>query len=42
MNPETGDSTLSVGLLIADEQPAVKEEESSESSNEEFDDDIPF
>ena len=44
MNPETGDTSLSVGLLVADEQPqpVVKEEESSNASSEEFDDDIPF
>ena len=44
MNPETGDTSLSVGLLVADEQPqpVVKEEESSNTSSEEFDDDIPF
>lgn len=42
MNPDTGDTSLSVGLLVADEQPVVKEEESSKPSDEEFDDDIPF
>lgn len=44
MNPDTGDTTLSVGLLVADDQPksVVKEEESSPFPSNEADDDIPF
>lgn len=44
MNPDTGDTTLSVGLLVADDQPksVVKEEESSPFPSNEVDDDIPF
>lgn len=44
MNPDTGDTTLSVGLLVADDQPksVVKEEESSPLPSNEADDDIPF
>lgn len=44
MNPDTGDTSLSVGLLVADEQPqsVAKEEESSPFPSDEEDSDIPF
>ena len=47
MNPETGDSSLSVGLLVSENQPVnvVKEEAEAseqESTDEDFDDNIPF
>lgn len=44
MNPDTGDTTLSVGLLVADDQPrsVAKEEESSPFPSDEGDSDIPF
>tara|TARA_A200000159_G_C7324005_1_gene340110 strand:- start:332 stop:736 length:405 start_codon:yes stop_codon:yes gene_type:complete len=44
MNPDTGDTSLSVGLLVADDQPqsVAKEEESSPFPSDEGDSDIPF
>lgn len=44
MNPDTGDTSLSVGLLVADDQPqsVAKEEESSPFPSDEEDSDIPF
>ena len=44
MNPDTGDTSLSVGLLVADDQPqsVAKEEESSPYPSDEGDSDIPF
>ena len=43
MNPDTGDTSLSVGLLVSEPQPAAMEEDSSPAStNEDDSEHIPF